>query len=294
MQTSLIENFLYPKYGPGQMWELTAEKIKMLGGEIRMQEKITGLQMEVVNGKTTVSGLVTCHINGSSHEYKGDYYFSTMAIKDLFSGIDPQLVPEPVYRIATNLQYRDFIIVGLLLKKLSVRDKYFYNDKTFLVKDNWIYIQEKEVKLGRLQVFNNWSPFMVKDPDTVWLGLEYFCSIGDALWQKTETEFIQFAIDELQSIGIIKPEDVLDSTCIKMEKTYPAYFGSYNEFDKVKDYLNGIENLFCIGRNGMHKYNNSDHSMLTAMTAVDNIIAGIPGKENIWEINTEPDYHEKK
>jgi protoporphyrinogen oxidase len=135
---------------------------------------------------------------------------------------------------------------------------------------------------------------MVKDENTVWLGLEYFCTVGDTLWQKPHEEFTQFAIAELQSIGIINSIDVIDSTCIKMEKTYPAYFGTYNEFDKVKDYLNNFKNLFCVGRNGMHKYNNSDHSMLTAMTAVDNIIANKIDKENIWQINTEQEYHEEK
>jgi protoporphyrinogen oxidase len=286
-ETSLIEKFLYPKYGPGHMWETVADKIRMRGGEIIFGSTI----YEVRNTNNNITGIITKDDNNNIVEYTGDYFFSTMAIKDLVSGM--QQVPELIKIIAAGLQYRDFIIVGLLLKKLSVKDEQFNNDKTFLIKDNWIYIQEKEVKLGRLQVFNNWSPYMVKDENTVWLGLEYFCTVGDALWQKPNDEFTQFAIAELQSIGIINSDDVIDSTCIKMEKTYPAYFGTYNEFDKVKDYLNTFENLFCIGRNGMHKYNNSDHSMLTAMTAVDNIIANKKGKENIWQINTEQEYHEE-
>ncbi len=291
-ETSLIEKFLYPKYGPGHMWETVAEKIKMRGGEIIMGEKITAAHFETQQSTSKISSIVTVNEKNESTAYTGDYFFSTMAIKDLIAGM--QQVPEPIKAIAAGLQYRDFIIVGLLLKKLSVKDEQFNNDKTFLIKDNWIYIQEKEVKLGRLQVFNNWSPYMVKDENTVWLGLEYFCTVGDALWQKPNEEFTQFAIAELQSIGIINSDDVLDSTCIKMEKTYPAYFGTYSEFDKVKTYLNTFENLFCVGRNGMHKYNNSDHSMLTAMTAVDNIIADKKDKENIWQINTEQDYHEEK
>jgi protoporphyrinogen oxidase len=296
-ETSLIEKFLYPKYGPGQMWEVTAEKIKMLGGTIIKNEKVKEIKLEEKNSKFEIqlSSLTTIGLNDEVKEYTGDYFFSTMAIKDLFLGIDKNVIPTKVYEVATHLQYRDFIIVGLLLKKLSVKDDSFHNNKTFLVKDNWIYIQESEVKLGRLQVFNNWSPYMVADNEnTVWLGLEYFCNEGDALWQKPNEAFIQFAIKELESIGIINSTDVLDSTCIKMEKTYPAYFGVYNEFDTVKNYLNTIENLFCVGRNGMHKYNNSDHSMLTAMTAVDNIISGKKDKTNIWEINTEQDYHEEK
>jgi protoporphyrinogen oxidase len=287
-ETSLIEKFLYPKYGPGHMWETVADKIRMRGGEIIFGKTI----YEVSNTNNHFTGIITKDENNHIVSYTGDYFFSTMAIKDLVLGM--QQVPESIKAIASGLQYRDFIIVGLLLKKLSVKDEQFNNDKTFLIKDNWIYIQEKEVKLGRLQVFNNWSPYMVKDENTVWLGLEYFCTVGDTLWQKPHEEFTQFAIAELQSIGIINSIDVIDSTCIKMEKTYPAYFGTYNEFDKVKDYLNNFKNLFCVGRNGMHKYNNSDHSMLTAMTAVDNIIANKIDKENIWQINTEQEYHEEK
>ncbi len=299
-ETSLIEQFLYPKYGPGQMWEVTAEKIIMLGGTIIKNEKIQTVHYNLLPTTTQAAGTHITHVHtvtntGQLNTYTGDYYFSTMAIKDLFLGMHKQHIPTAVYKCATQLQYRDFIIVGLLLSKLAVHDKAFANNKTFLVKDNWIYIQESEVKLGRLQVFNNWSPYMVADNDnTVWLGLEYFCNQGDALWQQPNDQFIQYAIAELQSIGIINSDDVLDSTCIKMEKTYPAYFGAYNQFDIVKAYLNTIDNLYCIGRNGMHKYNNSDHSMLTAMTAVDNIIAGITNKENIWNINTEQDYHEEK
>jgi protoporphyrinogen oxidase len=163
-----------------------------------------------------------------------------------------------------------------------------------LIKDNWIYVQEKEVKLGRIQVFNNWSPYMVKDNTKVWLGLEYFCYKNDELWNKSDEAFMKFAVDELEKIGMVKKEDVVDTTMARMEKTYPAYFGTYNQFNEVIEYVNTIENLFLVGRNGMHKYNNSDHSMLTAMTAVDNIIAGIITKENIWKINTEMEYHESK
>ncbi len=302
-ETSLIEKFLYPKYGPGQMWECTAEKIKMLGGEIIMNQTVTSIglpkpDMVTITNRilpTKILHVTTTNANGEATTYQADYYFSTMAIKDLFEGFTTHVVPPNIHTIATGLQYRDFIIVGVLLKKLVVKDTHFNNNKTYLVKDNWIYIQEKEVKLGRLQVFNNWSPYMVADNEnTVWLGLEYFCNTGDDLWQKPNDQFVQFAIAELESIGIISATDVIDSTCIKMEKTYPAYFGTYNQFDTVKEYLNSIENLYCIGRNGMHKYNNSDHSMLTAMAAVDNIIGDHIDKNNIWEINTEQDYHEEK
>lgn len=157
-----------------------------------------------------------------------------------------------------------------------------------------MYIQERDVKVGRLQIFNNWSPYMVADIEKVWIGLEYFCNEGDELWEKSDDEFIKFAIDELHSIDIIDKNEVLDSTLIRMPKTYPAYFGTYSKFDVVRNFTDKIENLFLIGRNGMHKYNNQDHSMLTAITAVNNIISGEKSKDNIWNINTEEEYHEEK
>jgi protoporphyrinogen oxidase len=179
--------------------------------------------------------------------------------------------------------YRDFIVVGLLVKKLELQ-----------VPDNWIYIQEPDVKIGRLQIFNNWSQHLVKDRNTVWLGLEYFCNEGDGLWKKSDADFIKFAIDELAKIDIIKKENVLDSTIVRVKKAYPAYFGSYSQFDTIRKFVDKFENLFLIGRNGMHKYNNQDHSMLTAMAAVENIINNVKSKDNIWAVNAEKDYHESK
>jgi len=170
------------------------------------------------------------------------------------------------------------------------------NQKTVndVIPDNWIYVQETEVRLGRIQIFNNWSPYMVNDPDTVWMGLEYFCNEGDELWSKSDKDFAQFAIDELARIDIIDKVDVLDSVVVRMPKTYPAYFGSYKQFDVIRAFTDKIENLFLIGRNGMHKYNNQDHSMLAAMTAIDNIVKGIKSRDNIWAVNTEDQYHEHK
>jgi protoporphyrinogen oxidase len=168
------------------------------------------------------------------------------------------------------------------------------NTENDLVPDNWIYIQERDVKLGRLQIFNNWSPYLVKDQDKVWIGLEYFCNEGDELWSQTDEAFTRFAIKELAQIDIIDENDVLDSVVIRMPKTYPAYFGTYSRFEEIKTFTNEIKNLFLIGRNGMHKYNNQDHSMLTAMQAVENIINNNESKENIWAVNTEKVYHEEK
>jgi protoporphyrinogen oxidase len=215
-------------------------------------------------------------------------------MKQLLTNMKPA-APEAISKIADGLLYRDFITVGLLMNKLKIRrDKALPASSTNTVKDNWIYIQEREVKVGRLQIFNNWSPFMVADPDHVWIGMEYFCNEGDPLWNMEDEALKKFAIDELAQIEVISKEDVLDSTVLRMEKAYPAYFGTYNQFDQLRDYTDQFENLYLVGRNGMHKYNNSDHSMLTAMTAVDNIVSGIKDKKNIWEINTEMEYHEEK
>ena len=203
-------------------------------------------------------------------------------------------VPPDVHEISNGLIYRDFITVGLLLKKLKIKNE--TNRKTInnIVPDTWIYIQEREVKVGRLQIFNNWSPYMVKDPDTVWIGLEYFCDEGDELWNMTDEEIAHLAVNEFSEIDIIEKENVLDHTVIRVQKTYPAYFGTYDRFDVIRKYTDGFHNLFLIGRNGMHRYNNQDHSMLTAMVAVENIINNVKSKDNIWNVNVEQEYHEEK
>jgi protoporphyrinogen oxidase len=215
-----------------------------------------------------------------------------MPIKDLVCGIENQ-IPDDVLRIAKGLPYRDYITVGLLVNKLKLENKTKIKTLNGCVPDCWIYIQEREVKLGRLQIFNNWSPYMVKDPEnTVWLGLEYFCNEGDALWEMSDDDFIEFAKDELSKINVIDKGDVLDANRIKVKKAYPAYFDTYSEFDTVKKYLDNIENLWCIGRNGQHRYNNMDHSMLTAIEAVDAVKNGITDKSAVWSVNTEKEYHE--
>ncbi|NBP04812.1 MAG: NAD(P)/FAD-dependent oxidoreductase [Bacteroidetes bacterium] len=278
-ETSLIEKFLYPKLGPGQMWERVAEKVQEMGGRILTEHAVvkldgSSLQITSVWAKTS---------HGEVVEFQSDLVFSTMPVKDLFEAFSFE-TDSTVKSIATTLPYRDFITVGLLCKKL----------KPGTLKDNWIYIQERGVNIGRLQIFNNWSPYLVADAKTTWLGLEYFCNEGDALWSLTDEAFKAMAIAEMEQIGLLDAGDVLDSTLIRMPKTYPAYTGSYSEFSRVIACLNQMQNLYPIGRNGMHKYNNSDHSMLTAMTAVDNILAGNSNKDNLWQINTEEEYHEAK
>jgi protoporphyrinogen oxidase len=283
-ETSLIEKFLYPKLGPGQLWEHVAGLVRAGGGEVHQGIAIDRI---VVDGERVVSveGIAG---SGERVTYAGDYFFSTMPVKELIRAISAP-VPAEVREVSEGLMYRDFITVGLLAGKLAVSEP----DGT-LLKDNWIYIQEPDVLLGRLQVFNNWSPWLVGSRDKAWIGLEYFCNDTDDLWKLSDEEMGKFAIGEVVKIGILKTEDVEDFHVVRVPKTYPAYFGTYDRFDVIRNYIDRFENLFLVGRNGMHKYNNQDHSMLTAMTAVENIAAGITSKENIWAVNTEMEYHEEK
>ena len=288
--TSLIEQFLYPKFGPGHLWETVASIIEDKGGRIIKNSEVVGITIEQ-NKVIAVQYRDTA--TNKNISICGDYLLSTMPVKELILAIG-DTVPREVAEVSNGLMYRDFITVGLLLNKMKIKNETKTITINDVVPDNWIYIQEREVKVGRLQIFNNWSPYMVADIDKIWIGMEYFCNQGDALWSMQDDEFIRFAIDELVKIDIIEKEDVVDSTIIRMPNTYPAYFGSYQNFDVVKNYVDAIENLFLIGRNGMHKYNNQDHSMLTAITAVQNIISGSTSKSNIWGINTEDEYHEEK
>ena len=283
-ETSLIEKFLYPKYGPGQLWEYVAKLVTEKGGEVRMGWRVDKIHVE---GGRVVS-VEAVNPSGKRETIAAGYFFSTMPVRDLVRSLDVP-VPAEIREISEGLIYRDFITVGLLVDKLAVTEA-----DGSLLKDTWIYIQEPDVLVGRLQIFNNWSPYMVADPEKVWIGLEYFCYESDELWKKPDAEIAKFAIGEVEKIGILRASDVLDSRVVRVPKTYPAYFGTYNRFDEVVKYMDRFENLFLVGRNGMHKYNNQDHSMLTAMTAVDNIIAGNLDKTPLWKINTEQEYHEEK
>ena len=284
VETSFIESFFYPKFGPGHLWETVAEDIKKMGGKIILNEKVVSIKKEnnIIKSVTTASGT----------EYKGDVFISTMPIKDLCEAIND--VPPNIKEISRGLMYRDFRVVGVLLNKLVLKNTTKIKTVNNIIPDTWIYIQEKGVKLGRIQIFNNWSPYMVDDFEhKVWIGLEYFCNEKDAIWQDDDKTFIDFTINEASSIGIFNKEDVLDAYTKRVKKAYPAYFGSYDKFDDVKSYILSIENLYLVGRNGMHKYNNMDHSALTAMKTVDCIL-GLCDKSEIWNVNTETEYHEEK
>ena len=290
VETSLIEQFWYPKYGPGQLWETLASEIEARGGKILMNHSV-----QKINIKENKITSVECVFDGKIEVFSGDIFISSMPLKDLIEDIKEDDVPEDIKKIATGLPYRDFITVGLLLEKLNLTNKTKIKTLGNIVPDCWIYVQEPDVKLGRIQIFNNWSPYMVSNPEEkVWIGLEYFCNEGDEYWNMTDSEFIEFAINELVSMGIIEKENVIDSHREKVKKAYPAYFDTYEKIDELIEYLNKFENLYCVGRNGQHRYNNMDHSMVTAMEAVKNIKNNISSKDNIWKVNTEKEYHETK
>ena len=297
-ETSLIGQFLYPKFGPGQLWETVAEKVQEMGGKIVMNAKVVRVNREAGSPNGRVLSVVVDY-GRYTETVPCDYFLSTMPVKELVAAMDCEKTPVPaeVRRVSDGLVYRDFITVGLLLDKLEIKNPAkpgTPESKLKFVADNWIYVQESDVKLGRIQIFNNWSPYLVADPEKVWIGLEYFATEGDEMWCKPDDEFIKFAIAELDKIDVAKPESVRDSVVFHIKKAYPAYFGTYGEFDKVRNYLDPIENLFLMGRNGMHKYNNMDHSMLAAMEVVKCIRENSTDKTALWSVNSEEDYHEGK
>ena len=290
VETSLIEQFWYPKYGPGQLWETLADEFEKKGGKILKEHSVQKIN---IKGNKIVS--VECVHDGKIEVFSGDIFISSMPLKDLVEDMKEEVVPEDIRKIATGLPYRDFMTVGLLLKKLDLKNKTKIQTLGNIVPDCWIYVQEPDVKLGRIQIFNNWSPYMVSKPEEqVWIGLEYFCNEGDEYWNMSDEEFTKFAIKELVSMGIIEENDVLDSHRERVKKAYPAYFDTYDEIDKLIAYLNKFDNLYCVGRNGQHRYNNMDHSMVTAMETVKNIRNNVTTKDNIWKVNTEKEYHEVK
>ncbi|MDD7295150.1 MAG: NAD(P)/FAD-dependent oxidoreductase [Oscillospiraceae bacterium] len=290
VETSLIEEFYYPKYGPGQLWETTAAEIKKLGGKILMHSKVTNIQTD----KTGKILSLKYTQDGKEQTMDGDLFISSMPLKDLVAGMND--VPDKIAAIAKGLPYRDFVTVGLLVDKLNLKNETKIPTLGNIVPDCWIYVQDVGVKLGRIQIFNNWSPYMVEDPEhTVWIGLEYFCAEDDSFWNMDDKACINMAIKELVSMGVINSaSDVKDSHREKVKKAYPAYFDTYAQIDDLIAYLNQFDNLYCVGRNGQHRYNNMDHSMATSFEAVDNILSGKKTKDNIWSVNTEKEYHEEK
>ena len=308
VETSLIEEFAYPKLGPGQLWEVTAEKIKEKGGKILTNCKVTGIMKNADNLIEAVEYVSTKDVDGSGRieaitddngnvetkTLEGDIFISSMPLKDLVCGIND--TPEEIHNIAAGLPYRDYVTLGVLVPRILLKNKTKMKTVSDIVPDCWVYVHDRNVQMGRFQIYNNWSPYLINDlENTVWLGLEYFCYEGDEMWNMNEEEFSRMAVDEMVTMGLIEsPDDVIDTHLEHVKKAYPAYFDTYSEIDKVVEYINGIDNLYCVGRNGQHRYNNLDHSMCTSFETVRNIVSGSKDKSNIWNVNTEKEYHESK
>lgn len=271
--------FYYPQLGAGMMWNFLADEIKSKGGKIYTNKKVIAIKNTAdkivgINVKDTTTGEIT--------EETADYIVSSMPVVDLISQM--QNVDKKVSDIANNLEYRDIIVVGLVFEK--------FKKKVF--KDHWIYLQDGDVLAGRMEIYNNFSSKMLKDKNKVCVGLEYFCNKNDEIWSKSDEEIIKFAVDELSKINIFYPTDFIEGKVYRIEKAYPKYFGAYDRFDEIKEFVDGFKNLILIGRNGMHRYNNMDHSMMCGITAARNIVDGKTDNNNIWDINLEKNYHESK
>lgn len=288
VETSLIKQFKYPKFGPGQLWEHMAEVVKDKGAKIIKEANV----VEIHKDNNNISS-ITYEKNGKNKILKGDFIISSMPLKDLIN--DMNGVPKNIKSIAKKLPYRDYMTLGVLVKKLG-KNFISKNQDNKLIPDCWVYVHDANVKMCRFQIYNNWSPYLVKDnKNTIWLGLEYYVNKDDKYWKMSEKEFSKYCIKEMLKLGLIdSEEDIIKTHLEKVEKAYPAYFDTYDKIDELIKYLNGINNLYCVGRNGQHRYNNMDHSMATAIEAVKNIKSGKKSKENIWSVNTENEYHETK
>ena len=290
VETSLIEEFAYPKLGPGQLWDLTAADFEKMGGTIIKNAKVVNI---LKGSDNVVTGLVY-EKDGQRITVNGDYVISSMPVKDLVVGMND--VPDKYTKIAEGLPYRDYMTVGVLIPHLNLKNETKTKTIGNIVPDNWVYVHDRNVKMGRFQIYNNWSPYMVKDIEhSIWIGLEYFCNEGDEMWSMSDNDFAKMAIKEMVAMGLISNEnEVLDSHVERVKKAYPAYFDTYDQMDDLRNYLDTIPNLFCVGRNGQHRYNNIDHSMCTSFETVKNILSGETNKDNIWNVNTEKEYHEEK
>ena len=290
VETSLIEAFSYPKLGPGQLWEIAAGEIRARGGEIRTGAKAVGF----LRGEDGRIARVVCETEKGRQELPADVVISSMPLRDLVAGM-PDVAPE-IAEIASGLPYRDYMTLGVLVRKMALKNETKIPTLGGVIPDNWVYVQDRSVRMGRFQVYNNWSPYLAADPEhTVWLGLEYFCDEGDDLWSMDEECFAALCVEEMRKIGLVEsPEDVLDWHLERVKKAYPAYFDTYARIGELRAWLDGIGNLYCVGRNGQHRYNNLDHSMCTSFEAVKSILSGTGRKDSVWSVNTEREYHEER
>ena len=271
MIKTLIDSFRYPKMGPGMMWEVCVEKSKKLGVEVKMNCGVKGI--DTAGGKWIVHGT-------DGNDYSGyDYVLSSAPMRELVNSVAPAF-PQEALESARKLGYRDFLTVVLIC-----RDEDAFTD-------NWIYIHDPSVKVGRIQNFKSWSPYMVPDPNMACYGLEYFCFEGDGLWNSKDADLIELGKKEIAQIGLTNPAAVVDGYVVRQPKAYPVYDQDYKQnVENVREALKDYPGLYLVGRNGMHKYNNQDHSMMTAMLAAKNILAG---KEvyDLWDVNEDAEYHE--
>ncbi|MGB3807540.1 MAG: NAD(P)/FAD-dependent oxidoreductase [Erythrobacter sp.] len=271
---SLIEEFQYPRLGPGQMWEMTSDLIEENGGSVERRTLAT----RVLREKDRVTAVEVQDREGATRVVEADQFVSTMAIADLIAAFDPP-PPQHVREAADKLRYRDFLIVTLIL------------DRADPFPDNWIYVHSPDVKVGRIQNFRAWSPDMLPDPDTASIGMEYFCQEGDGLWTMAEEDLRALATKELAQLGLAEQDDVVDAAIIRQPKAYPVYDGEYKDaLDVIEQWIRGLENFQTVGRNGLHRYNNQDHSMLSAMYAARNILGE---DKDVWNVNVERSYHEE-
>jgi protoporphyrinogen oxidase len=271
--TSLIDSFHYPRRGPGMMWEQACRLVRQSGSQVLLKATVR----RILHSGHRVRAL-EASIDGRIQVFEGSHFISSMPVRELVCRLDPAAPPE-VRAAAESLNYRDFVTVALII------------DKEELFPDNWIYIHDPRVKVGRIQNFKNWSPDMLPDPSKTCLGLEYFCFEGDGLWTMSDPELIALAKVELETLGLARPSDVVDGIVVRVPKAYPVYDSSHRAaLAVIRNFLAPLTNLQLVGRNGMHKYNNQDHSMLTAMLAVRNIMGA---NHSLWEVNVDREYHEE-
>jgi protoporphyrinogen oxidase len=272
---TLIDQFDYPERGPGMMWHAFQEEVEKRGGSVRLNSEVVAIRNG--GGKYIHSVEVAC--NGRREIIHGTDFISSMPVTEFIKKLDPA-PPAEVLQAAEKLKYRDFLTVCLIVNKGE------------LFPDNWIYVHDPDVKLGRIQNFKNWSPHMVPDATKSSLGLEYFCTEGDELWKLSDAELIELGKRELQRIGLASPGDIEDGCVFRVPKAYPMYDSEYRDYlETVKNFVGGLENYQTIGRNGLHRYNNQDHAMVTGMLAVKNLIVG--ERNDLWSVNTDQEYHEE-
>ena len=273
---TLLDTFRYPRLGPGMMWEAAGRRVRELGGEVRMDRRVTGLRLE--SGRWTV---ISEAAGGSVEVHQADHVVSSAPMREVMGALQPA-PPPAVLAAARSLRYRDFLTVALI-----AHDRGMFTD-------NWIYIHDPSVRVGRIQNFKSWSPEMVPDPQRACYGLEYFCSEGDGLWAKPDPELVALARGELVALGLAVEEDLLDGCVVRQRKAYPVYDAEYaRHVDTIRQAVaERYPGLHLVGRNGMHKYNNQDHAMMTAMLAVENIVAG-EERYDLWAVNQDAEYHEE-